>query len=154
MTTLLLVPLAESTFAGIVTAVATMFTALGGMILAVSVLLPILRSTRQTQRLAKETADQVKVVHTIVNQRFTDQDRYIIALTQQIIGLGAIPNVDQSRPVPGMPDARPGQPTDPPPLPTPPVQPLPVQPPKRRHRKVKGTSLDPRPPIDPDHPDA
>lgn len=54
------------TIAGMITAIATVLTALGGMVVSVTVLLPVLRQTRQ--------------VHKIVNQQKTDMERYRRAL--------------------------------------------------------------------------
>lgn len=121
--------LPTSTAAGIVTAVASLITAFGGVVLAVSVLIPILRQTRATARQTMETGRQVEVVHTIVNQQRTDAQRYQIALTELLHKHGIEVPVDQSLPVLGRPDARPGQPGQPgqPDHPT-------------------GSSLDPRPP--------
>jgi len=82
---------APSTGAGIITAIATVITALGGLILAFSVLLPILK--------------QVKQVHTIVNQQRTDQQRYNIALVELLKKHGIEVPIDQSLPVTHAPDA-------------------------------------------------
>lgn len=101
--TAVLVEVAPSTGAGLVTAVATVITALGGLVLAIGVLIPILRNTRDTKA-------QVQSVHTIVNQQHTDQQRYIIALTEILRAQGIEVPVDQSLPVTGHPDAKPGQP--------------------------------------------
>ena len=99
-------PLAQSTLAGIITASATVLTALGGVVLAISVLIPILRNSRTTMA-------QVGQVHTIVNQQRTDSQRYIIALTEALRKQGIEIPVDQSLPVAGQADAQPGQPTRP-----------------------------------------
>ena len=56
----------ESSWAGVITAIATVFTALGGLVLAFSVLVPTLRKTREN----------VAAVHTMVNQQRTDMLRY------------------------------------------------------------------------------
>jgi hypothetical protein len=93
-----LVNTAPSTVAGIITASATVLTALGGVILAISVLIPNLR-------LMRRTANQVETVHTIVNQQRTDQQRYNIALVQLLKKNGIEVPVDQSLPVSGVPDA-------------------------------------------------
>lgn len=103
MPDLVLVAMADSTTAGIITAVATALTALGGLILAISVLVPILRSTRRVET-------QVGVVHTIVNQQRTDAQRYNIALSEVLRAHGIDIPVDQSLPVTGHGDAEPGQP--------------------------------------------
>lgn len=80
-----LLDVAESTGAGLVTAVATVITAVGGLILAVSVLIPILRGVRE--------------VHTIVNQQRTDLVRFQAALVRQLKAAGIEPVIDQSLPI-------------------------------------------------------
>jgi len=85
-----------STLAGIITAIAACLTAVGGVILAFAVLLPILRT--------------VRVTHTIVNQQRTDAQRYNIALVELLRLHGIDIPIDQSLPVVGQPDAQPGQP--------------------------------------------
>jgi hypothetical protein len=96
--------IAPSTYAGILTAIATILTAIGGIILAISVLIPILRNTRETSR-------QVGVIHTIVNQQRTDAQRYNIALREALRKAGVDVPIDQSLPVEGEADALPGQPS-------------------------------------------
>lgn len=71
-----------STLAGIITAAATVITACGGVILAISVLIPILRQTRQ--------------IHTIVNQQRTDMERYQRALVAVLKEHGIDVPIDQS----------------------------------------------------------
>lgn len=61
--------MSQSSWAGVITAVATVFTALGGLVLAFSVLVPTLRKTR-------ENVTAVNDVHTMVNQQRTDMMRY------------------------------------------------------------------------------
>ncbi len=78
-----------SSVAGIITACATVLIALGGVLTAVSVLLPILRGTRQNMAAIGE-------VHTIVNQQRTDAKRYEIALTEALRKAGIEVPVDQS----------------------------------------------------------
>lgn len=95
---------AVSTTAGIITAIGTIFTAFGGLLIAVSVLVPTLRT-------AKRAVAVVETVHTIVNQQRTDAQRYNIALSQLLREHGITPPIDQSLPVPGIADALPGQPT-------------------------------------------
>lgn len=58
-----------SSLAGIITAIATALIAVGGVITSITVLLPILRGTRQNGR-------QIGEVHTLVNQQATDARRY------------------------------------------------------------------------------
>jgi hypothetical protein len=93
----------QSTLAGIITASAAVFTALGGLILAIGVLIPILRATRAT-------GAKVDLVHVIVNQQRTDSQRYAIALVSALRAHGIDIPVDQSLPVVGTEDAQPGQP--------------------------------------------
>jgi hypothetical protein len=93
----------SSSTAQVFTAVATVITALGGLTLAVGVLLPILRSTKKTEQ-------AVDKVHVIVNQQQTDLRRYIVALTEVLRQHGIEVPVDQSLPVTGHDDAEPGQP--------------------------------------------
>lgn len=85
-------------YAANITAGAAVLTAVALIITALSVLLPTLRATRKT-------STQVNAVHTIVNQRFTDQQRHIIALREQLLRLGQEPVIDQSLPVTGQADA-------------------------------------------------
>jgi hypothetical protein len=111
-----------STSAGIVTSIATVITALGGLVLAVGVLIPILRTSNKTLEATHDVAEKVQVVHTLVNQQKTDGERFRIALVQhskaleKLLAAQGIPfpeiPVDQSLPVPGEPDAEPGQPRD------------------------------------------
>jgi len=71
-----------SSVAGVITAVATVLIALGGVITAVGVLLPILRVTRDT--------------HTLVNQKFTDLENR--ALVRALNDGGVPVPIDQSLP--------------------------------------------------------
>lgn len=71
--------MSSPSWAAIITAVATAFTALGGLVLAFSVLVPTLRKTR-------ENVAAVAEVHTMVNQQRTDMMRYqeaLVAALQQ-----------------------------------------------------------------------
>jgi hypothetical protein len=95
----------QSTLAGIITACAAVFTALGGLILAVGVLIPILRNTRAVSA-------KVDEVHVIVNQQRTDGQRYAIALVSALRAHGIDVPVDQSLPVLDVADAKPGQPSE------------------------------------------
>ena len=74
--------LAPVSVTGIITAFATVITALGGLLLAVAVLLPLLRETRS--------------VHKIVNQQRTDMMRYQRALLALLKAHNIEPPVDQS----------------------------------------------------------
>ena len=82
----------SSSTAQIVTAIATVLTSVGGIVLAVAVLIPNLRNS-------KETKMQVQEVHTIVNQQRTDLQRYNVALSQALKAHGIEIPVDQSLPV-------------------------------------------------------
>jgi UPF0716 family protein affecting phage T7 exclusion len=63
----------QSTAAGVITAIATVVIAVGGLLSALTLLIPILRQTRALKT-------QVTQVHTIVNQQRTDMERYQRAL--------------------------------------------------------------------------
>jgi hypothetical protein len=78
--------MSASSLAGIITAVATCLIALGGVITAISVLLPILRITRST--------------HTLVNQKFTDLENHARAMARALTAAGIPVPVDQSLPDP------------------------------------------------------
>lgn len=95
---------ASSTFAGTITAISTLITAFGGVLLALTVLIPILRTTRKVD-------EQVATIHTIVNQQRTDAQRYNIALTELLKKNNIEIPIDQSLPVNGERDAKPGQPS-------------------------------------------
>ena len=69
-------------YSGIVTAIATVITALGGLILAFAVIIPILRNVKQ--------------VHTIVNQQQTDLKNYQAALIRALHDAGIKVPLDQS----------------------------------------------------------
>jgi hypothetical protein len=72
----------DSTLAGIITAVSTLFLAVGGVITALTVLIPILRQTKAT--------------HKIVNQQRTDMLRFQRALIRALTDAGIAVPVDQS----------------------------------------------------------
>ena len=87
-------PMNPSSLAGIITAVATVLIAIGGLITSITVLLPILRGTRAN------TA-QIAEVHVMVNQRLTDAQRYQERLMEELVSRGiAIPR-DSSLRSPG-----------------------------------------------------
>jgi hypothetical protein len=77
----------------VITACATAITALGGLAVAVSVLLP-------TMRTARKAVGAVQEVHTIVNQQRTDAQRYQVALVAALREGGVAVPVDQSLSVP------------------------------------------------------
>lgn len=83
-----------SSVAGIITAVSTVLIALGGMVTAIGVFLPILRGTRANSR-------QIIEVHQLVNQRFTDQARYIERLIEVTQAAGVPVPRDSSLRSPG-----------------------------------------------------
>jgi hypothetical protein len=76
-------------WAAIVTAFASVLTALGGLALAIGVLIPNLRATRQA---VKATED----VHVMVNQQRTDAQRYQAALVRALNDAGIPVPLDQS----------------------------------------------------------
>lgn len=108
----------SSTTAGIITAIAAAITAFGGLVLAVTVLIPMLKTVNTT--------------HRIVNQQRTDMQRYIAAQNQLLKKHGIEPPIDQSLPIP--PDEVPPPGTDGPTKPPEPTEvvivnpdPVPVQ---------------------------
>jgi hypothetical protein len=72
----------DSTLAGVITAVSTLFLAIGGVITAFTVLIPILRQTKST--------------HKIVNQQRTDMLRFQRALIRALTDAGIEVPIDQS----------------------------------------------------------
>lgn len=74
--------MSPSSLAGVITAFASVLIAVGGIITAFSVLLPILRQTR--------------AVHKIVNQQRTDMFRYQQALIRALTDHGITVPLDQS----------------------------------------------------------
>jgi hypothetical protein len=81
--------MADSTLAGIITAVATVLTSISLVIGALTLFLPILRGTRENKKAIKE-------VHTIVNQQRTDSLRYQRALIKALEKHGVEVPEDQS----------------------------------------------------------
>lgn len=77
----------SNTTANIITAIAATITAMGGLVVAVGLLVPTLRGVRQ--------------VHTIVNQQRTDMQRYNVALVEVLKLHGIDIPIDQSLPVTG-----------------------------------------------------
>lgn len=70
------------TVAGLITAFATLLTAIGGFFVAIRVLIPVKKQTEQ--------------IHTIVNQEKTDRMRFQTALIQTLEEHGIEVPVDQS----------------------------------------------------------
>ena len=96
-----------STTAGVITATATVITALGGLVLAFSVLIPILRNSKEAKAAAIEARDtaaqassKTDEVHKIVNQQRTDMIRYTEALIRTLRAAGIEVPIDQSIPEP------------------------------------------------------
>ena len=85
-----------SAAAAIVTAFASTLTALGGLVLAFAVLLPILRRTRSTENKVDRQVDALAQVHTMVNQQRTDAQRYQDALIRALNAAGVDVPIDQS----------------------------------------------------------
>lgn len=79
-----------TTVVGLITAIATGVTALGGLIVALTVLVPILRKTRQLEKKTDE-------VHVLVNQRFTDMERWNRSLVNALRRAGVEVPEDQSK---------------------------------------------------------
>ncbi len=91
--------------ADIITAIATVITALGGFALAIGVLIPSLKVGReakaaavQARDVAAETSSRTEEVHVIVNQQRTDMTRYNEALVRALRSAGIEVPIDQSIP--------------------------------------------------------
>jgi hypothetical protein len=69
--------------AGMITALATVITALGGLIVSIRVLIPNFKQTKE--------------VHKVVNQQKTDMERYQKALIDVLAAHGIDIPVDQSK---------------------------------------------------------
>lgn len=82
-----------SSIAGIITATATVLTALGGLILALAVFLPTMRKTAAIAEASRVAIDEV---HVMVNQQRTDMQRYQRALIAALHRAGVEVPVDQS----------------------------------------------------------
>lgn len=79
----------NSTLAGIITASASVLTAISLLVTAFTVLVPILRGT-------KDNAEKISEVHVIVNQQRTDAKRYQRELIQTLKDAGVAVPRDQS----------------------------------------------------------
>jgi hypothetical protein len=90
--------LAPVSITGIATAIATVLTAIGGVILSVTVLIPLLHETRHV----KQTTEDVKVTTEdtkhLVNQQRTDMVNYQRALVRTLKSHGIEVPTDQSAP--------------------------------------------------------
>jgi len=73
----------DSTIAGIITAFATLITAVGGLIVAIKVLVPNFRETRK--------------IHTLVNKQYTDVQQFNKALISALVKAGIDVPEDQSK---------------------------------------------------------
>lgn len=81
--------------AEVITATATVITASGGLVLALAAWRTAQR-TKSTETVARATEAKVDEVHVIVNQRFTDLQRYTEALTRALVAGGVDVPIDQS----------------------------------------------------------
>jgi len=81
--------------AAVITAIATVITALGGLVLAMAAWRTAQR-TKSTEAVARATEARVEEVHVIVNQRFTDLQRYAEALVRALSAAGVDVPIDQS----------------------------------------------------------
>ena len=85
-----------SSTAGIITASASVLTALSLVITAFTVFLPVLKATKATRVEAAQVAKEVREVHLIVNQQATDASRYQVALVDALRRAGIEVPADQS----------------------------------------------------------
>ena len=79
----------SNSIANLVTAIASVLIAIGGVITSLTVLLPILRGT-------KANARSIVEVHTIVNQQRTDSLRYQERLIEALTAAGIAVPADSS----------------------------------------------------------
>jgi hypothetical protein len=83
-------------WAAIVTAVATLFVAVAGLVGALTLFLPVLRLSRSNAKKIEEVKVQGAEIHTIVNQQRTDMNNYNRALIRALREKGIDVPVDQS----------------------------------------------------------
>lgn len=105
--------------AQVFSAVGSVVTALAVLVGALTIFLPILRSSKETVKKVEEVKKLTEETHVIVNQQKTDAARFNVALKQHnralmlLLDNAHIPHedlpIDQSLPVPGEPDPKPGQ---------------------------------------------
>jgi hypothetical protein len=93
-------------------AISTLFIAVAGVIAALTLFLPVLRSSRSNAKKLDAVEIKVDGVHTIVNQRYTDILNFNRALVRALEGAGIEVPVDQSVPEP-TPPLSPGDPLPP-----------------------------------------
>lgn len=82
--------LPAGTVFGLITAICTSLTALGGLIVTLKVFIPAKRTSEEAKVIAKET-------HVIVNQQRTDMIRYTTVLTRALERAGIDIPEDQSK---------------------------------------------------------
>jgi hypothetical protein len=89
-----------SSLAGIITALATLITALGGVIVTFKIMIPNKKTNEEAARVGQET-------HVIVNQQRTDMEKvvsdqanFIRALSRALSAHGIDIPIDQSKPDP------------------------------------------------------
>ncbi|MET0271892.1 MAG: hypothetical protein ABW360_02775 [Phenylobacterium sp.] len=90
-----------SSVAGVITAVATCLIALGGLVGAVTLLVPILRGTKNNAAAIEATGTAVTEIHVMVNQRLTDAQRYQERLMEELVAHGIAVPRDTSLRAPG-----------------------------------------------------
>lgn len=87
-------------WAGIITAFATLVIALGGLIGAIvagiKVVAPLMRRTASIEAKTDAAAVAIQEVHTIVNQQRTDAQNYQAALVRALTAAGIDIPIDQS----------------------------------------------------------
>jgi hypothetical protein len=86
----------DSTLAGIITATATVITALGGLVLAMAVLIPTLRNAKAAKEAAVEANIKTDQVHTMVNQQRTDMMRQMERMASALQNAGITIPEDKS----------------------------------------------------------
>jgi len=85
-----------SSLAGIITASATVITAVGGLVLALGVLIPTLRNSQVAKQAAVKAVEGVQEVHTMVNQQRTDMQKRVEDLIAALQAAGVRIPKDQS----------------------------------------------------------
>lgn len=95
--------MSSSSVAGVITAIATVITALGGLFLALAVFLPTLRAAKSAEIKAARAEVTATATHVLVNQLSTDKDNYIAALRRELITNNIPVPLDQSMGTPPSP---------------------------------------------------
>jgi hypothetical protein len=83
-------------WAAVVTAFATLFVAIAGLVGALTLFLPVLRLSRTNAKKLGDVEMKVDGVHVIVNQQRTDQLNYQRALIRALQDQGIAVPIDQS----------------------------------------------------------